>query len=179
MTSPKPVRPVKLLVAILYREKQALMQATDALSRHWGEIDFAGTDHAFDMTDYYKAEMGEGLVRRLVSFSRLVPPESIRGAKLICNEIEERLMGKGGRRANLDIGYLDHHKVVLASVKGAGHKIHLGDGVWADLVGRYRDGRYQPFDWTFPDFSDGRYDDELASIRKMYLHESKTQTQGD
>jgi len=168
-----PVKPVKLFVAVLYRDPPALEEALAALRARWGEIDFAGSDHAFDMADYYQEEMGESLTRRLITFADLVSPESIRPAKLACNRIELDLRDGRGRRVNLDIGYLDHHKIVLASVKGAGQKIHLGDGVWADLVGRYRQGRYRPFEWTFPDFSDGRYDEELAIIRRMYLDQLK------
>jgi hypothetical protein len=141
----------------------------EELVRIWGEIDFTGVDHPFDMTDYYKKEMGPGLKRRLVAFLRLVNPDSLAAAKHICNEIEDRLAGSNGRLINLDIGYLDHNKIVLASFKGAGQKIYLTDGVWADLVGRYRAGRYSPFEWTFPDFKDGRYDQELMRIRQAYL----------
>jgi hypothetical protein len=113
--------------------------------------------------------MGTDIQRRLITFARLVPPESIRQAKLISNDIEERLAGTAGRQVNLDIGYLDHNKIVLASVKYAGQKIHLGDGVYADMIARYKQGRYHPFEWTFPDFRDGRYDEELAVIRRVYL----------
>ena len=46
-------------------------------------------------------------------------------------------------------------------------------GIYADLVARYAQGRYQSFPWTFPDFKDGRYDTELASLRGLYLRQIK------
>jgi hypothetical protein len=174
MAQPTPVNPVKLLVGVLWSDAHVLDQAVEALRNQWGEIDFTGPDRPFDRTDYYLAEMGANLLRRLVTFDRLVPPESLREAKLICNAIEDRLVSGRHRRVNLDIGYLDHNKLVLASVKYAGQKIHLGDGVYADLIARYKHGRYQPFEWTFPDFRDGRYDDELAHIRRAYLDQLKS-----
>jgi hypothetical protein len=169
MAKPGPVDQVKLLVAVLWSSEEALEEALEELRIQWGDIDFVGPDHPFDVTRYYESEMGSGLKRRLLSFARLIPPESVRAAKLKCNDIEDRLARGRGRRVNLDIGYLDHNKIVLASVKYAGQKIHLGDGVYADLIARYRERRYQPFEWTFPDFRDGRYDDDLAQIRSTYL----------
>jgi hypothetical protein len=174
MARPQPVDPVKLFVAVLWCDEAALEEALAALREHWGRIDSAGPDQPFDVTDYYEPEMGRGLQRRLVTFAELVPPENIRQAKLICNEVEDRLAGPQGRRVNLDVGYLDHNKIVLASVKYAGQKIHLGDGIYADLVARYKGGRYQPFEWTFPDFRDGRYDDQLAQIRRTYLSQLRS-----
>ena len=169
MPEPQPVDPVKLIVAVLWSSPDVLPPTMAEVTAKWGKIDFEGPDRPFDMTDYYDAEMGTGLQRRLISLQTLIPPEHLRQAKLVCNEIEHRLAGAAGRRVNLDIGYLDRSKVVLASVKYAGQKIHLGDGVYADLIARYRAGRYQPFEWTFPDFRDGRYDQELSTIRRTYL----------
>jgi len=171
MAQPEPVENVKLLVALLYQQESALVEAQQRMEGHWGPIDFSGPSHSFDMTDYYESEMGPNLQRRLLSFQHLVPPESLREAKLTANAIEDAMTRQQGRRVNLDVGYLDHNKIVLGSVKSAGHKIHLGQGIYADLVARYGHGRYQPFEWTFPDFRDGRYDDELQRIRQTYLRQ--------
>ena len=175
MAKPEYANPVKQFVAVLWAEPAALRKALDELTAAWGEIDFTGADHPFDMTGYYEPEMGPGLNRRLVSFLRVVPPDSLASAKYLCNEVEDRLAGPKGRRVNLDVGYLDHNKIVLASFKGAGQKIYMRDGVWADMVARYRAGRYAPFEWTFPDFRDGRYDPELSHIRRLYLAQLKFQ----
>jgi hypothetical protein len=174
MFTPQPLLPVKLFVAILWADRDSLQQATAAMIGHWGPIDFIGSDHAFDATNYYDAEMGSGLQRRLVSFETLVSPEILAEAKLQCNQIELDLSTEGRRRVNLDIGYLDHNKLVLASLKPAGQKIYLTCGIYADLVARYRAGRYCPFEWTFPDFRGGRYDLELAHLRQQLLQQRRS-----
>lgn len=80
----------------------------------------------------------------------------------------------GGRRVNLDPFYLDHHKFVLASFKQAGHRIYLRRGVWADLALRFHRGRWQAFDWTFPDFRDDRYHPFLSRVRADHLATART-----
>ncbi len=169
MAKPQLVEPVKLLVAVLWSDQTVLHKALTQIQERWGAIDFNGQDRPFDVTDYYQPEMGLDIKRRLVSFSELIAPEAIVAAKLNCNDIEGALCRKQRRRVNLDAGYLDHSKFVLASCKFAGQKIHLGKGVYADLMARYQAGRYRPFEWTFPDFRDGRYDTELNQIRLTYL----------
>ncbi|HLW65426.1 MAG TPA: DUF4416 family protein [Gemmataceae bacterium] len=172
MARPAEPEPVKLLIAVLWADEEALHSAFNSMRESWGEIDFQGADHAFDMTNYYLLEMGPSLHRRLISFHRLVSPELLVGAKLECNRLEDELRRRNGyRRINLDSGYLDHNKIVLASVKGLGQKIYIAKGIYADFVARYRQRRYQPFEWTFPDFKDGRYDRELDEIRQLYLQQ--------
>jgi hypothetical protein len=165
--------PVKYFVALLWSDAKLLPSVQARMAAQWGDSDFAGPDRPFDRTTYYDAEMGPSLFRRLMSFETLRSPEEIAAAKLACIEMEKAFAIDGRRRVNLDIGYLDHNKIVLASVKSAGQKIYLREGIYADLVARYADGRYQPFPWTFPDFKDGRYDGELNVLRENYLRQMK------
>lgn len=170
MSSSGPPDPVKVFVAALWSRAADLGRARRELVERLGEIDREGPDHPFDVTDYYREEMGEALRRRLISFVRLVPPDQLPDLKLATHRVEQALrLPGGGRTVNLDVGYLDHHKVVLASVKEAGQKIYLRDGIWADIMFRYSGGRLVPFDWTFPDFRDGRYETELLDMRARYL----------
>ncbi|MFM9115123.1 MAG: DUF4416 family protein [Planctomycetota bacterium] len=171
MAPPELVTPVKLLIAILWSTADSLAAALQELEKNWGAIDHSGADIPFEITDYYQAEMGLDLKRRLVTCDPLIPPEAIRHYKLRCNQLEAELASSRGRTVNLDLGFLDHNKLVLASCKYAGQKIHLGDGIYADLIARYEGGRYQPFAWSFPDFKDGRYDEDLLQIRQRYLQQ--------
>lgn len=166
-------QPVQYFVAALWADAAALTDSRARLIERFGPIELEGPDRPFDRTTYYEAEMGPNLQRRLMTFQELRSPEDLASAKRACIAIENDLAGPTGRRVNLDIGYLDHNKIVLASVKPAGQKIYLRDGIYADLIARYAHGRYQPFEWTFPDFKDGRYDAELAEMRKVYLRQRK------
>ncbi|MDA7979423.1 MAG: DUF4416 family protein [Pirellulales bacterium] len=188
MAEAQAAEPVKLLVAVLMRREIAQdmsvwQELISKLVEHWGECDTQGRDHAFDLTNYYEGEMGTDLVRRLLAFKRLFPPEQIGMAKHICNTMEDGFAathadGTRRRRFNLDIGYLDHAKLVLASMKVAGQKIYLGNGVYADPIARYEGGYYRPFPWSFPDFRDGRYGDELNAIRSTYLRQLRERISG-
>jgi hypothetical protein len=196
MAQPQDPLPVKFFVAMLWKDPKALAAARSLLERQWGPLDFQGPDHSFTSTGYYDTEMGRGLLRRLVSFAELRSPEELAAAKVRCNEME-REVSEGYARGreegasltrgleapdtgalrlvNLDVGYLDHNKIVLASAKGLGQKIYLSQGIYADLVARYGHGHYQPFEWTFPDFKTGRYDAELAAMREKLLQQIKHQ----
>ncbi len=180
MAEAQQAEPVKLFAAILLPRaitphEDRWAQLVARLDEYWGALDFLGPDHSFDATDYYRDEMGDDLVRRIIAFEDLFPAENIGSAKHLSNQLEAEFAHSKGtdsqRVFNLDIGYLDHAKVVLPSMKAAGQKIYLGDGVYADPIARFENGQYQPFPWTFPDFRDGRYDAELNAIRAIYLQQ--------
>ena len=172
MTGNCPVEPVKLVVAVLCPDSDSLARSVEGLRSHRGDIDHQGAARPFNLTDYYEEEMGTRLERSILSFDRLASPEELVDFKHECVELERSLAESSGQRAvNLDPGYLDHGKVVLASLKAAGQKIYIARGVYADLVSRYGEGRYRPFEWTFPDFSAGLYDEDLTAIRTRYLEQ--------
>jgi len=173
MAQPEKPMPVKYFVAVLFCTETDLSRARESLTAQWGRVDFEGGNHTFDITDYYEPEMGAPLFRRLLSFERLYAPTLLVDMKLRCNEIESALADEGRRRVNIDAGYLDHNKFLLASAKEAGQKIYLDKGIYADLSGRYKAGKYRPFEWSFPDFKDGRYDEELLAMRSLYRRQLK------
>ena len=175
MTENHPIEPVKLLVAALCSSPEALEKSLEGLRACRGEIDYRGAAHPFNLTDYYQKEMGEALERTIISFDRPASPDELVNLKHECVELERALANEAGcRTTNLDAGYLDHGKLVLASLKPAGQKIYLARAVYADLVARYGSGRYRPFEWTFPDFTAGIYDEDLALIRRRYLEQLRS-----
>lgn len=170
--------PVKLIAGLLFVRDESLKSALTLLNDHFKEADYISAPYPFTVSDYYCREMGEGLKRLLLSFEELVDPQILIRAKYISHAIEVKLSkGEGNRTVNIDMGYLDLHKLVLSSFKERGNKIYLGEGVWADLTLMYQGGRFEPFPWTFPDFKEGTYSRDLLSIRKLYKTALKSRGQ--
>lgn len=162
------ITPVKLIAAVLHHPEADLDRAYGLMEEAFSPIDFKGQFFPFVESDYYGPEMGEGLLRGMVSFEALVNPGTLAAAKVRTRELEDTLRLEGGRTVNIDIGYLDLFKVVLASFKGRSNKIYLSDGVWADWIMHFEAGEFKTFVWSFPDFKSGIYDPALKNIRSRY-----------
>jgi len=145
-----------------------LAAALRKLAAEFGEIDYASKKFLFDFTDYYVAEMGSPVYRQFYSFERLISPGELAAVKLATNAIEQDLAAAGKRRVNLDPGYLDTDKFVLASAKYNGHKIYLSHGIWADMTLHYEKGKFTAYAWSFPDFRAGVYNDVFMRVRAIY-----------
>ena len=173
----KPVEaaPVKLISGILYSDEACLNQAFLKLEEKFGLIDYRSPLFPFDVSDYYVAEMGSPIFRMFVSFQKLIAPDEIAQIKLDANCIEDQLAIRTHRKVNLDPGYMDTFKVVLASFKEGGQKLYLGRGVWGDMTLQYRKGEWVPFPWTFPDFAGVTYHAVLDEIRQKLKEENKLQ----
>ncbi len=167
--------PVKAFVAILSGEPSMVAVATQALVDELGPVDYSSEPFPFDHTPYYQEEMGRDLKRQFVAFQNLIDPGILPTVKTVAYKIEEDLSRQGQRTVNLDPGYMDFNKVVLASYKYGGQKVYLQDGVYGDMVLLYAKGRFEPLPWTFPDFLSGTYQETLLKIRRKY----KTQRRSD
>ncbi|RMF56974.1 MAG: DUF4416 family protein [Calditrichaeota bacterium] len=177
----KPAQPdpVKLFVGVLYREESMLNQATQSLEQRFGSIDYKSPVFEFTASDYYADEMGRPLFRRFASFTELISPAALPRIKLATNEIEDDLRLEGKRRVNLDPGYLDYHKVVLASAKFNGHKIYLDLGIYADPTLWFEKGRFSPYPYAFPDFKTGQYDAAFLHMRARYKGQRRKQRRAE
>jgi len=165
---PEAPQPVKLFCGILYSDEALLARAAEALQQDFGSIDYKSPLFPFEITDYYVPEMGRPIIRCFWSFHLLVSPRILAESKIICNRLEEQMAVEGRRKVNLDPGYMDYDKVVLASAKYNAHKIYLDQGIYADLTFRYERGFYKPSEYAFPDFKSGLYNTVFLHIRARY-----------
>jgi Domain of unknown function (DUF4416) len=166
--SSESVAPVKLFVVTLHRDPEILQNAASDMIKAFGQVDWESEDFPFDVTNYYEKEMGTELLRKFYSFQNLIMPDEIAGIKIVTNELENKYSNAKGRQINLDPGYLDTYKLVLASTKFGGQKIYLGQGIYADMTLVMYKGQWESFAWGFPDFKSHRYDTVLSKIRDLY-----------
>ena len=162
-----PIR-VKRIAALLYRERERFDAGLSKLEAMFGPVDFRGTPYPFTHTGYYADEMGGPLERRLVAFHDLCGAEGLVEAKKRVTALEGAFSVGGMRTLNVDVGYLDLFKVVLASHKGRGNKLYLGQGVWADITLTYARGAFHALPWTFPDFREEAVQRDLLKIRTQF-----------
>jgi hypothetical protein len=165
--------PVKYFCGILHTPDILMEPVRTGLEELLGPIDGEFGPLPFDFTRYYEAEMGPSLVRRFYSFEALRTPADLAGIKRATNRLEETLATAGrsavSRPVNLDPGYIELAKLILASTKNYFHRIHIGQGIYAELTLIYQQRRWKTLPWTFPDYASGAYWPFFTQVRRV-LH---------
>lgn len=157
MAEPRIARPVKLLVGLLGGDPDLLRRAQQLMIHRWGPLDLKSDFWPFIQTDYYAPEMGPNLQRRFVSFAELIRPDRLTEIKLETNGLEQQIAEQAllpdiPRPVNIDPGYVDLTKLVLATTKDRGHRVYLGHGIFAEVTLQYSGGQWQVQPWTYPDY---------------------------
>lgn len=153
MPDGKPdVRPVKLICAVMSSPKADLDSVDRALISSFGPVDIKSDKFEFTFTDYYSEEMGNGLFKQFYSFENLIPPDTLSDIKNDTIGIEAKHSVDGRRTVNLDPGYIEESKLVLASTKNFSHRIYLGSNIWGEITLRFFHGQFSPNPWTYPDY---------------------------
>jgi len=184
---------VKLFIGMLSNENLLFDELKEKLKEIFGPLDIESPVWEWEHTNYYSKEMGEGLKRKFIFFQKLINPESIAEIKLKTIELERQYLNPplsplsksdrldyeggqrevGGRKINLDPGYLDSAKVVLVSTKDFSHRIYLGKGIYGEVTLIYSGKDYQILPYTYPDFRTQEYLELFKEAREMYKEEIK------
>jgi hypothetical protein len=170
MPGTKPeVKPVKLICAVLFSPAVDLDKTIADLESLFGVIDNRSPVYNFTFTDYYYDEMGECLKKQFLSFEKPVMPDQLADIKNSTNKIETGYSANGKRTVNLDPGYLEESKLILASTKNYSHRIYLKDGIWAELTLSYASGKFVTHPWTYSDYQSELSHDFLNRVREIYI----------
>ncbi|HOW42832.1 MAG TPA: DUF4416 family protein [Candidatus Omnitrophota bacterium] len=165
--------PVKLIAGFIFKQETLYLRARQQLVRRFGEIDYESAILPFTLTHYYEKEFGAALQRAFVSFKKLIPSQKLSEIKIITNRIESSFCEGRNRTVNIDPGYVDLAKLVLASTKDYVHRIHLNKGIFAEITLHYQDKSFHPWTWTYPDYQTQEYIRIFNRIRELYALQIK------
>ena len=168
--------PVKLIIGMIAADESLFSAIEAPLSQKFGAVDFRSEIMPFDYTDYYAKEMGADLMRKFVSFERLIQPEELVEIKSCTNDLEKKFLhaDTDGRRINLDPGYVSAAKLILASTKDHIHRVYLRDGIYAEITLKMERGTFRAWQWTYPDYRSEKYIDIFNRIRRMYMEQLRS-----
>ena len=158
-----------LIAGVLAAGDEALRVATSLMEQGYGPVRMASGAVPFTWSRYYAAEMGPGLTRRFLAFERPIGPGLLRQTKLATANLERAHAHEGRRVFNLDPAYLTLSTLVVASTKDASYRVYLGDGIFAQPMLVYRDGTFQPLEWTYPDYRDPAHLGFFEAVRRDAL----------
>jgi hypothetical protein len=163
--------PVKLFVGVLTSIPETVPVVEEKLTAIFGNVDTRSEPYLFDMTHYYDESMGTPIYRYFISFENLIEPSAIAAAKVKTNDMEAAFAAEYPgveRPINLDPGYVEQSKIVLASTKNFFHRIFVSAGIYAEVTLHFQDGAWQSLPWTFPDYKTARYHPYFSSMRDLY-----------
>lgn len=171
MARPRVAQSVQLFIGLLGGDADLLRRARQLLARRFGPIELESDLWPFDQTEYYEPEMGPHLQRRFFSYEVSIRPERLAEIKLETNALEHEIAAdclalELPRPVNIDPGYIDLTKLVLATTKDRGHRIYIGLGIYAEVTLQYTNGAWQTLPWTYPDYARPEYHAFFTQVRE-------------
>ena len=166
----------KLIVGVIYNDTEIYEKAVKMLIDEFGEIDGESERFSFskEFSDYYDEELGGEGQRVIFSFRDTVDPTRQSEIKQKTNEMECILSdGDGNRLINLDPGFINHGRLMLATTKKAGFRIPLSDGIYTELTLFWAKGAWHKLPWSYRDYQSERVQKFLTEARKRYLEQRK------
>ncbi len=158
-----------LVAAVFSRHADILSWARDRLEEDYGPVERVSAPFVFDQTDYYAEAMGTDLRKQFLAFRDLVAPDRLADVKRRANALERELAESGrypeARPVNIDPGYLNLGKFLLATTKDQAHRVYLGQGIYAEVTLRFQAGAFTPWPWTYADYRQPAVLDFLRDAR--------------
>jgi hypothetical protein len=172
MGTPLKPLPAKLIVGLIFKDPKLSDKARRFLSKRFGPVDFVSPVLDFNLTDYYENEMGKGLKRSFISFAKLIAPESLPEIKHFTNALEKKMLsGNNKRGINIDPGYVTLSKLILASTKNFSHRIYAKKDIFLEITLHFKDGKFEPGRWTYPDYRSDSHIAIFNEIREKYYRQ--------
>ncbi len=170
----------KLIVGVIYNDTEIYRKAIDRLVELFGPIEDESERFSFskEFSDYYDGELGGEGQRVILSFRDTVEPSRQAQIKSLTNSIEAELSLDGNRLINLDPGFINHGRLMLATTKAAGFRIPLSDGIYTELTLFWAKGGWHKLPWTYRDYQSDKVQSFITRVRRVYLEQRRAAKKG-
>ena len=171
MGIPENFEKEKLIIGVIYHDEDVLAKATEILTEKFGPIEDISEKYSFsdDFSSYYDGELGGKGTRMIYSFRDTVDPEYQAEIKEFTNEIENSF----SRKINLDPGFINSGRLLLATTKKIGFRIPLKRGIYTELTLFWARGAWHKLPWTYRDYQSEKVQKFITGVRKKYLAERR------
>ena len=161
----------KLIIGVIYHKPEILEAALHRLVEWFGPIEDVSEEFSFsaEFSEYYDEEIGGEGFRRIYSFRDTVDPSRQAEIKEMTNALEAELSEEGRRLINLDPGFINHGRLMLATTKATGFRVPLERGIYTELTLYWARGGWQKFPWTYRDYQSERVQRFITGVRAKYL----------
>ena len=165
----------KLIIGVIYSDKEIFEGAMARVFEKFGPADMVSEEFSFseEFSGYYDEELGGEGMRRIYSFERLVDASEQAEIKEWTNALELELAVDGNRKINLDPGFINHGRLMLATTKKAGFRIPLKRGIYTELTLFWARGAWQKLPWSYRDYQSERVQSFITKVRAKYLSQRK------
>lgn len=144
--------PVRLLFGLSSPEAALLDTLTGRLALEFGAAGLVSLRWMEKCSDPELGVPGETLTltRQWLAFDEPLDPIRLPAVKRHALRTEALYADPHQRlRIRLDAAYLDPLRVVRATISDAAHRIYLGDGIYGEVLLRWREsGGFAPLPWT-------------------------------
>jgi len=167
MGIPQAFEREKLIIGVIYHDTEILEAARAILVEKFGEIEDVSEEYSFsdDFSSYYDEELGGKGTRVIYSFRETIDPEYQAEIKEFTNDVENKF----GRKINLDPGFINSGRLLLATTKEIGFRIPLKRGIYTELTLYWARGKWQKLPWTYRDYQSEKVQKFITMVRKKHL----------
>ena len=155
---------MKLLIAVMYADKETLDKAVIELKKSFGDIDNESAEYDFNFTTYYEKEMGKNLKKKFLSFAKTITNEELAKIRIETGKIEDSFRINNKRTINIDPGYISEEGVFMASLKHRPFKTEIGKGIFLHKILGFDDDKIIEFNHTFADYKHDKIKEFFVKI---------------
>ncbi len=173
--------PVRLIIGLLSGEKEILEKTRGLLVEKFGPEEEVLSPIPFIWTNYYQDEIGDNPLRCFIAYENQIAREQMVEIIRYTNELElaqasiDIAGGNIKRPVNIDPGYMTLGQFFLATTKDQRQRVYIRDGIYIEPTLFFQEGKFRPFDWTYPDYRSEEYQSFFQAARAKLVYQMRNE----